>query len=89
MLDKNIFLINMKKLATLYGNRWNVDFDNAEDINIWYEQFKHFGDRSFEKTVQNYINNERFAPTVSGLLDYKTDYNFRPESVEITEDDYY
>ena len=71
MLDKEIFKAQFEKILTLYPN-WRIDFNNPKTALVWYEQFKHMDDDRFVQMISNYIKNEKFNPTVKGLLENDT-----------------
>jgi len=88
MLDKEVFFTGMENLLRFYPN-WRIKLDDVNVSKSWYEQFSYMQDRSFEIMINNYIRGENFNPTVSGLLKHSVeDEVYRPDSVEITEDDY-
>lgn len=71
MLDKEVFKRNMDKLMYLFKN-WNFDPSDPNEARAWYEMFKHFDNYRFEYMVNQYIDNEKFPPTVAGLKAWDT-----------------
>jgi hypothetical protein len=71
MLDKEVFKEQFEKILILYPN-WRIDFNDAKTAKVWYEQFKHMDDVRFTQMISSYIQNEKFNPTVKGLLENDT-----------------
>lgn len=63
---------------------WGFDKADAEFVKTWYEQFNNMNDYQFSVMVDSYIKNEKYTPTVAGLLNYKT--NDLPEKEYTLED---
>ena len=69
MLSKEVFFEMMDKLLILYPS-WNVALDDKGVVKTWYEQFQHMSDDDFRQMIDDYIENEKFNPTVAGLKEY-------------------
>lgn len=71
MLDKKTFINGLNKLIVAYPN-WNLDVDNAQVLKIWFDFFKHMDNKRFDHMINEYIDNQRFNPTVAGLKECDT-----------------
>lgn len=69
MLSKEVFKENMDKLLKSYVN-WKFDRSDSEMVSIWYEKFKYKNDKEFSEMVDAYILEEKFNPTIAGILEY-------------------
>lgn len=88
MLSKEVFKKEIQDLAVCFPN-WNIDLGDKRVLQVWYSMFNNQEDEDFKTMVNRYKKSEKFNPTIAGLLYHKVDKPFRPESVEITEEDYY
>ena len=69
MLNKDIFRKEFEKLAVIYPN-WKLDITDKKKLKIWYERFRDVDDKNFVWAIDDYINNERFNPTIAGIKEY-------------------
>lgn len=78
MLDKELFREKIAELNVLYPN-WKVDITDKKTVLIWYEQFKNCTDAQFEEMVQQYIDNNKFPPTIAGIKEYDSGWHHRKD----------
>lgn len=71
MLEKDVFFKNMDNLLKAFPN-WNLDVTDIETTKFWYTVFKNYSNVRFIHMVDQYINNERYNPTIGGLKSYDT-----------------
>jgi len=79
-LNKDIFFNKMEELINIYPS-WNIDFSDEEVVRDWYKRFKNIDENTFVEAVNDYIENERFNPTVAGLMEY---INGEHDEIEMT-----
>lgn len=66
MLTKKVFQNQLEILVKTYPN-WKLNVSDGETVKVWYNQFKNYDDEDFKRMVQDYIDNEKFPPTVAGI----------------------
>jgi len=71
MISKEVFKEQFEKILILYPN-WRIDFNDVKTALVWYKQFEHMDDERFVHMITSYIANDKFNPTVKGLLENDT-----------------
>jgi len=69
MLDKKLFKEKMQDLADFYPH-WKLDISSKEVLCKWYSRFENEKEEHFVQAVDDYIEEEDYAPTVAKLKDY-------------------
>lgn len=69
MLNKSTFKKGMQQLLLAFPN-WKVRLDKPDVASFWYTKFNKYSDEQFLVMVEQYIENERFDPTIKGLKDW-------------------
>lgn len=82
MLDKKVFSAGLNELKAVFPN-WNVDLGDPFVLGVWYKSFKHMDDANYKSMVSKYMKEQKFAPTVAGLLEYKEEGQYDAKTVDL------
>lgn len=82
MLDKKTFSAGLNELKAVFPN-WNVDLGDPFVLGIWYKSFKHMDDTNYNAMIKKYINEQRFVPTVAGLMEFSEEGHYDSKSVDL------
>ena len=82
MLDKKVFSEGLNELKAVFPN-WNVDLGDTFVLRVWYKSFKHMDDANYKSMVSKYMKEQKFAPTVAGLLEYKEEGQYDAKTVDL------
>ena len=82
MLDKNTFKKEMLHMSYTFPN-WNVELENPDAMLAWYKHFQKMDDMNFKAMVSKYTQEERFSPTVAGLMQYREEGHYDSKSVDL------
>ena len=82
MLDKKVFSAGLNELKAVFPN-WNVDLGDPFVLRVWYKSFKHMDDANYKSMVSKYMKEQKFAPTVAGLLEYKEEGQYDAKTVDL------
>ena len=82
MLDKKVFSAGLNELKAVFPN-WNVDLGDPFVLNVWYKSFKHMDNSNYKSMVSKYMKEQKFAPTIAGLYEYKEEGHYDSKSVDL------
>ena len=82
MLSKEVFKQEMTNLVYVFPN-WNADIENPNVMRAWYRHFQRMDDMNFKAMVSKYTQEERFNPTVAGLMQYREEGHYDSKSVDL------
>ena len=82
MLNKEVFKDGILDLLNVFPN-WNIEIEDARTMRTWYSFFQKMTDTNFKAMVSRYIREERFNPTIAGLLQYKEEGHYDSKSVDL------
>ena len=82
MLDKKVFSAGLNELKAVFPN-WNVDLGDPFVLGVWYKSFNHMDDANYKSMVSKYMKEQKFAPTVAGLLEYKEEGQYDAKTVDL------
>ena len=82
MLDKEVFTEGILDLLNVFPN-WNIEIEDARTMRTWYSFFQKMTDTNFKAMVARYIREERFNPTIAGLLQFKEEGQYDAKTVDL------
>ena len=82
MLNKEVFKEGILDLLNVFPN-WNIDIEDVRTMRTWYSFFHKMTDMNFKAMVSRYIREERFNPTIAGLLQYKEEGHYDAKTVDL------
>ena len=82
MLNKEVFKEGILDLLNVFPN-WNIDIEDVRTMRTWYSFFHKMTDMNFKAMVARYIREERFNPTIAGLLQYKEEGQYDAKTVDL------
>jgi len=82
MLDKEVFTEGILDLLNVFPN-WNIAIEDTRTMRTWYSFFQKMTDTNFKAMVARYIREERFNPTIAGLLQFKEEGQYDAKTVDL------
>lgn len=78
-MDKKFLRDQMIKLETNYGkDRFKI---TKEMFELWYEMFKDFSEEGIKSSVNQYIRENEYPPTIAGIMKIYREKDKRREDV--------
>ena len=91
MLSKEVFKTEMERLKRFFCN-WQLDISSKEVMQDWYSMFEELTDHQFKTAVKQYVKNENFNPSVSGITKHVNENIKKPTGnkkiVQMTQEEY-